>query len=172
MEDRLWAERIVDQLADAVIYANRSGAIVRWNRASTGLFGFVPEEALGLDLIIPAHLRPAHWSGFNAATTKGVVKLQGRPMLTRALHKNRRKLYVEKTFAVVKGDEREVLGSVALARDVTDRVEREPFGSPHDLRRTVAMLRVASGMVADTLGILTPCPPSRLPVAPLTLKQA
>ncbi|WP_247511223.1 PAS domain S-box protein [Bradyrhizobium sp. 157] len=121
------AERIVDQLSDAVIYANRSGEIVRWNRALIGLFGFVPEEALGrsLDLIIPEHLRAAHWSGFNAAMTKGVMKLQGRPTLTRALHKSGRKLYVEMTFAVVKGDESEVLGSVAMARDVTDRVERE-----------------------------------------------
>jgi PAS domain-containing protein len=38
MEDRLLAERILDQLADAVIYANRSGEIVRWNRASTDMF--------------------------------------------------------------------------------------------------------------------------------------
>ncbi|WP_213291212.1 PAS domain S-box protein, partial [Bradyrhizobium sp. sGM-13] len=73
----------------------------------------------------PEHLRAAHWSGFNAAMTKGVMKRQGRPTLTRALHKSGRKLYVEMTFAVVKGDESEVLGSVAMARDVTDRVERE-----------------------------------------------
>jgi PAS domain S-box-containing protein len=58
--------------------------------------------------------------------TKGAMKLQGRPTLTRALHKSGRKLYVEMTFAIVKGDtEGEVLGSVAVARDVTDRVERE-----------------------------------------------
>jgi PAS domain S-box-containing protein len=127
MEDRLLAERILDQLGDAVIYANRSGEIVRWNRASTDMFGFSAEEALGLslDLIIPEHLRASHWRGFNAAMTKGVMKLQGRPTLTRALHKSGRKLYVEMTFAVVKGDEGEVFGSVAMARDVTERVERE-----------------------------------------------
>ena len=39
------------------------------------------------------------------------MKLQGRPTLTRALHKSGRKLYVEMTFAIVKGDaEGEVLG--------------------------------------------------------------
>jgi PAS domain S-box-containing protein len=53
------------------------------------------------------------------------MKLQGRPTLTRALHKSGRKLYVEMTFAVVKGNEGEVFGSVAVARDVTERVERE-----------------------------------------------
>jgi PAS domain S-box-containing protein len=122
------ADRILDQIADAVIYASCSGEIVRWNRASAALFGFSAEEALGqrLDLIIPEHLRASHWRGFDAAMTRGTMKLQGRPTLTRALHKSGRKLYVEMTFATVKGDtEGEVIGSVAVARDVTERVERE-----------------------------------------------
>ena len=129
MEDRSeLAERVLDQIADAIIYADLSGAIVRWNRASSALFGYLPEEAFGqsLDLIIPVHLRASHWSGFRAAMTTGVMKLQGRPTLTRALHKSGRKLYVEMTFAIVKNDAGdEVLGSVAMARDVTERVERE-----------------------------------------------
>jgi PAS domain S-box-containing protein len=121
------ADRILDQIADAVIYADRSGAIIRWNRASAALFGYSADEALGqnLDLIIPEHLRAAHWSGFETAMTRGVTKLQGRPTLTRALHKSGRKLYVEMTFAIVRGHEGEVLGSVAMARDVTERIERE-----------------------------------------------
>jgi PAS domain-containing protein len=48
MEDRSQlADRILDQVADAVIYANRSGEIIRWNRASAALFGYSAEEALG-----------------------------------------------------------------------------------------------------------------------------
>jgi PAS domain S-box-containing protein len=122
------AERILDQVADAIIYANRSGTIVYWNRASTALFGCSAEEALGqrLDLIIPHYLRASHWNGFNAAMTKGATKLRGRRTLTRVPHKSGRKLYAEMTFAIVKGDaEGEILGSVAMARDVTERVERE-----------------------------------------------
>ena len=127
MERKLLSEKILDQLADAVIYANRSGEITRWNRASAAMFGFSSEEALGqsLDLIIPEHLRALHWRGFDAAMSTGAMKLQGRPTLTRALHKSGRKLYVEMTFALVKDDEDDVLGSVAMARDVTERVERE-----------------------------------------------
>ncbi len=122
------AERIFDSVADAVIYADRAGTIVRWNRACAALFGFSAAEAVGqsLDLIIPEHLRAAHWRGFEAAMASGAMKLQGRPTLTRALHKSGARLYIEMTFAVVKGDgESEVLGSVAVARDVTERVERE-----------------------------------------------
>jgi PAS domain S-box-containing protein len=122
------AERILDQVADAVICADRSGTIIRWNQAAAALLGYSAAEALGqsLELIIPEHLRAAHWSGFDAAMTKGVMKLAGRPTLTRALHKSGRRLYVEMTFAIVKGDgASEVLGAVAVARDVTERVERE-----------------------------------------------
>jgi PAS domain S-box-containing protein len=122
------AERILDQVADAIICVDRSGVIIRWNRASTALFGYSAEEALGrsVELIIPAGLRAAHWSGFNAAMAKGATKLQGLPTLTRAVHKSGRRVYLEMTFAIVMGDiESEVLGAVAMARDVTARVERE-----------------------------------------------
>ena len=122
------AERIIDQMADAVIYADRSGNIVRWNGAATALFGYSPDEALGqnLDLIIPAHLRAPHWRGFEAAMASGALKLEGRPTLTRASHRSGRKLYVEMTFAIVKGGATDqVFGSVAVARDVTERVEKE-----------------------------------------------
>ena len=133
MDDRFeLADLILNQVADAVIYADRSGTIIRWNRASTALFGFAAEEALGqsIDLIIPQHLRAAHWSGFEAAMTRGVLKLQGRPTLTRAQHQSGRKLYIEMTFAIVKDRaETEVLGAVAMARDATERVERERAAS-------------------------------------------
>lgn len=121
------AERILACVADAAIYADRSGTIARWNGACTALFGFSADEALGqnLDLIIPEHLRAAHWNGFEAAMTKGALKLAGRPTLTRALHKSGRRLYVEMTFAIVRGGDGDALGAVAVARDVTERVERE-----------------------------------------------
>lgn len=122
------AEQILDQVADALICADRDGAIIRWNRACTALFGFSADEALGqnLDLIIPEHLRAAHWRGFDAAMTRGALKLEGRPTLTRALHKSGRRLYVEMTFAIVKESSGNgVACSVAMARDVTERVEKE-----------------------------------------------
>jgi PAS domain S-box-containing protein len=62
--------------------------------------------------------------------TKGATTLMGRPTLTRALPKSGRRLYVEMSFAIVKSDtEDKVLGAVAAARDVTDRVERERAAS-------------------------------------------
>lgn len=40
------AEWIIEQTADAVIYADSSGAIARWNHAAATLFGYSVAEAL------------------------------------------------------------------------------------------------------------------------------
>ena len=121
------AEWIIAQTTDALIYADRAGDIRRWNPAATALFGFSLNEALGrnLNLVIPEHLREAHWAGFNAAMERGRLKLGGRPTLTRGLRKDGRRLYVEMTFALVKDPLGQAVGAVAMARDVTERTEKE-----------------------------------------------
>jgi PAS domain S-box-containing protein len=122
------AESILASIADAVIYADGTGTIRRWNRSAADLFGYGSEEALGwgLDLIIPERLRPAHWRGFEAAVASGALKLSGRPTVTRALHRTGRRLYVEMTFALVTAHAGGAArGAVAVARDVTERIERQ-----------------------------------------------
>ena len=123
----LLGDLIVEQTADAIIYSDRQGVIERWNAAATTMFGYAAAEAIGqsLDLIIPEHLRAAHWRGFEAAMASGTTRLHGRPTLTRAQHKSGSKLYVEMSFALVADAAGAVLGSVAMVRDVTERMERE-----------------------------------------------
>lgn len=129
MEDTFKLDKaILEQIGDAVIYADAAGTIARWNHAAAALFGYSAAEALGrnLDLIIPEHLRAAHWHGFEAAVTSGVLTLQGRPTLTRAVHQSGRRLYIEMTFALVHGPAGgAVCGAVAVARDVTERIEKQ-----------------------------------------------
>ncbi len=136
VEDRSsLAEAILEQIADAVIFADDTGMIMRWNHAAAALFGYSAAEALGqhLDLIIPEHLRAAHWRGFEAAMTHGVMKLQGRPTLTRATHQTGRRLYVEMTFALVQGQAGGAArGAVAVARDVTERIEQQRADARRD----------------------------------------
>src|SRR5271165_4655349 len=117
------AERIVNQAGDAIIFADRTGTIRRWSSGAAALFGFPAEEALGqrLDLIVPERMRAAHWRGFDAAMANGALRLSGRPTLTRAQRKDGSKLYVEMTFSLVM-DRGSVEGSVAVARDATERV--------------------------------------------------
>ena len=118
---------ILEHTADALIYSNRDGVIERWNPAAATMFGYTFAEAHGqsLDLIIPESLRAAHWRGFDAAMRSGSTRLHGRPTVTRAAHKSGEKLYVEMSFALVSDELGKVVGSVAMARDVTERFLRE-----------------------------------------------
>jgi PAS domain S-box-containing protein len=125
--DKGLAQAILAQAADAVIFADTGGVIRIWNAAAVRIFGFTAEEAVGksLDLIIPDHLRQAHWKGFRRAMQSGTTRLGGRPILTRGLHRSGRRLYVEMSFAVVRAPSGLVAGSVAVARDATERHEKE-----------------------------------------------
>lgn len=60
----------------AVIVADASGVIRRWNEGAVALFGYLAEEATGqsLDLVVPEHLREAHWAGFHRAMPEPKVK--------------------------------------------------------------------------------------------------
>lgn len=132
MDDNLQAisalgDLIVEHTADALIYATCDGLIDRWNPAAASLFGYTFAEAHGqsLDLIIPEALRAAHWRAFDAAIQNASTKLHGRPTVTRAAHKSGQALYVEMSFALVSDGSGKVIGSVAMARDVTERFLRE-----------------------------------------------
>lgn len=109
---------IVEQGPDAVIFANHQGKIQVWNNAATEFFGYLPNEALGqsLDIIIPDHLRTAHWGGFAAAMASGHTKHGKSALRTRAIHKGGGKLYVSLAFSIVKDRDGKVIGAMATAR--------------------------------------------------------
>ncbi len=114
---------IAEQAPDAIIAADRDGSIVFWNRAATALFGHDAADVMGrsLDLVIPERLREAHWRGYAHAIETGTMKYSGRAMLTRSMHRDGRKLYVELAFGLLRNAQGGIVGSVATARDVTER---------------------------------------------------
>ena len=118
---------IVEQMADAMIYSDKEGIICGWNTAAESLFGYTKDDAIGqsLDLIIPEHLRDAHWSGFNRAMASGTTRLAGLATITRSLTRSKGTIYVEMSFAVVSDETGKVVGSVAVARDATQRRQKE-----------------------------------------------
>ena len=120
------AQRIIDQLADALIHTDREGYIRQWNAAAERLFGFSRTEAIGsyLDLIIPERLRAAHWAGFHRAMSAGATRHAGRATVTRTLTRDGSTRYVEMSFAVVLDDAGHAIGSVAVARDVDEHERR------------------------------------------------
>ena len=112
---------IVEQAPEAIIFADPAGTIRLWNARAQSIFGYAAAEAIGrsLDLIIPEHLRAAHWRGYERAIAEGRTHLPKQPIVTRATHKDGGKRYVELSFAIVTQEVHGVLGALATARDVT-----------------------------------------------------
>jgi PAS domain S-box-containing protein len=123
------ARLLLDQAPDAIIFADVEGRIVEWNAAAEAVFGYTAGEAVGqsLDLIVPERFREAHWAGFRRALGDGETKYAGKSLPTRSMRKDGRDIYVELTFAIVKGTDGNVLGALAHARDISERwaAERE-----------------------------------------------
>lgn len=124
-------EELVAGTPDAVIYADREGTIRVWNDGAAAVFGFSAAEALGqnLDLIIPERLRAAHWEAYGRAFETGRLRSPGKARVTRALHRDGRRLYVEMSFALALDDAGAVIGAFAVARDCSERVAAS--GGPH-----------------------------------------
>lgn len=112
------AEQLLEQGPDALIFADREGVIRIWNARAQALFGYPAGEAIGksLDLIIPEHLRAAHWRGYHQAIAAGRTRLAGKPMRTRGTRQDGGKVYVELAFAIVTDPSLGVLGAVATGR--------------------------------------------------------
>lgn len=130
-------QAIVEQAPDAIIFADRDGAIRVWNHGAEAVFGYAAAEVLGksLDVIIPERLRPAHWKGFHRAIAAGHTTYGNRVLTTRSVHKNGSKLYVELSFGLVRDEANAVTGAMAVGRDGTAR-----YLSEGTLRARVAEL--------------------------------
>ena len=114
---------IVEQIPDALIFADREGLIRVWNQGAESVFGFSAAEVLGnsLDVIIPERLRPAHWAAYDRALESGRTRLGNAVRATRAIHRDGRTLYVDLSFGVVTDPDGRAVGSVAVGRDCTER---------------------------------------------------
>jgi PAS domain S-box-containing protein len=113
---------LFQQAPDALIFADREGAIRLWNAGAERIFGYTAVEVVGgsLDVIIPERFREAHWRGFRRAIDAGDTKYAGRALTTRALHQEGRTLYVDLMFALIRDAGGAVIGVLATGRDSTE----------------------------------------------------
>ena len=115
-------EAVLEQAAEAIVFADRAGCVQLWNRGAELLFGYARAEAIGrsLDtLIIPEPYRRAHNEAFERAMASGQLRQEAKVRTTRAVHKSGGRLYLDISFSLVKDPAGAVVGSVAIGRDVT-----------------------------------------------------
>src|SRR3954468_3795596 len=127
---------LLESASDAIIATDREGRINFWNPGAARIFGFTAEETAGqsLDLIIPENLRAAHGSGYRQTMETGVSRYgHGDLLSVPGLTKDGRRISVEFTIVMLRNEQQQVTGTVALMRDVTKR-----FEEVRELRRQLA----------------------------------
>jgi PAS domain S-box-containing protein len=119
--------RIVQEIPEAVVFADPKGVIRLWNSGAETMFGYSAEEAVGqsLDLIIPERLRPRHWDGYDKVMATGVTRYGRELLAVPAIRKDGRRISIEFSIALLKEDTGTLHGAVAIIRDVTARWEKE-----------------------------------------------
>jgi PAS domain S-box-containing protein len=124
VQDPGWlTHQIVEQAPDAIIVADRDGAIRLWNGGAHAIFGYPAQEAVGqsLDLIIPERFRDRHWNGYRKAMETGVTRYGRELLAVPAIRKDGTRISVEFSIAMLRDPAGQVLAVTAIMRDVTQR---------------------------------------------------
>jgi PAS domain S-box-containing protein len=139
--------QIVEEMPEAVIFADQQGVVRLWNRAAETLFGYSADEALGqsLDLIVPERFRARHWEGYRHVMATGVTSYGQRLLAVPAMRKDGQRISIEFSIALLKDEHGEVTGAAAVIRDVTARWQAE-----REMKRRLAALEESGGRAAAT----------------------
>jgi PAS domain S-box-containing protein len=133
---------ILQSSSEAIMASDVEGKIMFWNPGATRIFGFDATEALGqsLDLIIPEKLRARHWQGYRHVMATGHSRYsEGDLLSVPALTKDKRRISVEFTIAILRDDQGNMIGMASVMRDSTAR-----FEEMKSLRRRIAELENAA----------------------------
>jgi PAS domain S-box-containing protein len=131
---------IVDAMPEGVVYSDRDGIIRLWNHGAEAIFGYRREDALGrtLDLIIPERWRARHWEGYRAVMRTGVTRYGREVLAVPASRSDGARISIELSIMLPTDRDGQVLGAVAIVRDVTTRWDKEQA-----LRKRLARLEGA-----------------------------
>lgn len=135
---------ILETANDAFVAINHTGAIVEWNRAAEGMFGYTADEAIGRQLaetIIPSALRDDHQRGLDRFVRTGQARMLFRRVELTALHREGHEFPVELTIWPTREDD-DTWRFNAFIRDITERKRRER--EAHLLHRITALANEAT----------------------------
>lgn len=110
--------KLLDELPDALIVADLKGVIQIWNKKAESMFKIEKADAIdrSLDIIIPVHLRNAHWAGFHRAISADNTRSHGVPVRTKALLGDGSTRFVDMAFSLTHDEDGHLVGVTAIAR--------------------------------------------------------
>lgn len=103
----------------AAVFADTEGYVRFWNAGAEILLGHSASEAIGqrADLIVPASLREAHWTGFNRALASSRWRGSRDWGSVAALHRNGEQITLEVFLFPIEREDRSFAGVLALFRN-------------------------------------------------------
>ena len=117
---------ILAAAGDTIVASDRDGIIQFWNPGAERIFGYGADQAVGrsLDLMIPERLRPRHWEGYRKVMATGQSRYGAGELLSvPGLRRDGSPLSIEFTITPIHSEQGEIIGLVAVMRDVTARFE-------------------------------------------------
>ena len=125
MDRLLW--QLLQDSPDAILIADRDGAIRFWNSGAERMFGHTATEALGqsLDLIIPENLRARHWQGYFRVMNTGQTKYLTEKLTSPGVRKDGSRLSLEFSMVLLRDEQGGIEGCATIMRDVTARWQKE-----------------------------------------------
>lgn len=125
--DRARLEAMVSSSLDAIVVIDKDGFIVEFNGAAEQVFGYTEDEAVGClmaDLLVPAHLRQAHFQGMERFIRTGHKRVLGKGRVRlEALRKSGEVFPVELSLSVAQSGDQTVF--VSFLKDISQQVEAE-----------------------------------------------
>jgi PAS domain S-box-containing protein len=114
---------IVQSSDDAIVAKTLDGVITSWNEAAERLFGYTAQEAVGqpIFLIIPEDRRSEEANVLSRLRNGERIK----HFETLRQTKDGRRIPVSLSVSPIRDDEGRIIGAAKVARDISDRVERE-----------------------------------------------
>ena len=113
---------IVESSDDAIIGADRNGAITHWNKGAERLYGYSASEAIGKDITF---LQPEDQSESKQMLARFLDGSQLREYETVRQKKDGTRVSVALTISPILDAEGKVTGKSAIARDITERKRTE-----------------------------------------------
>ena len=140
---------IVDLALDAIISIDHEGRIVEFNPAAERMFGYPRADVMGrpmADLIIPPHLRAAHFAGLHRYLATGESRVLGRRLELEAMRADGSLFPVELAIMRIPGD-----GPPVFTSYLRDLSEQRRSAARQQLLLDASALLASSLAYEDTL---------------------
>ena len=140
---------MLDTVLDAVVSTDKAWRVTGWNRAAEEMFGWTVEEAIGRQIrdLIPVEYLSATPDEVRSKLTEGPGTWIGVSINTR---RDGSTFYVDSRASVIRGEDEQVLGVVAVMRDITRLWEAEEGARRHQATVQGVNLVLREALVCET----------------------